>query len=168
MKFRFFKDEIILDESMENNTEQLKDINEFVEKIRLLLLENGCSLEEVTVFYKRHLDCTSVLGIKLLEGDKYDLSNYVIFDAISYKFGTGSLRVCDVDMHASAKAADAATKFMRLANGEVNWYLNAMENRIHKVLVDYEEYDIMKTVPLVKERGGLLARLFNKKNNGKE
>lgn len=110
-----------------------KDDYKYFEKI-LFEIEDvfkkiGININTKYLYYERKKNGTSILAIQLLNGNKNDKSNYVIFGCkASLNVKIASIVSCDVCLHADAKSGDYAQKILNVMSKQIIEFFETVEN----------------------------------------
>lgn len=121
---------------------QLENLNQnddhkYFEKI-LLEIEDvfkkiGININTKYLYYERKKNGTSILAIQLLNGNKNDKSNYVIFGCkASLNVKIASIVSCDVYIHADAKSGNYAQKIINLMSKQIIEFFKHIENDLYR------------------------------------
>ena len=110
-----------------------KDDYKYFEKI-LFEIEDvfkkiGININTKYLYYERKKNGTSILAIQLLNGNKNDKSNYVIFGCkASLNVKIASIVSCDVYIHADTKSCNYAQKIINLISKQIIEFFKHIKN----------------------------------------
>lgn len=82
------------------------------DKIITILKQLNIETENLSLYYERHNDSSSILAIKLINGDDLDINNYMVNWCMTNYYSDNKI-LCDVGFDAKAKVGQIA---MAVAN----------------------------------------------------
>lgn len=108
------------------------------------LLNNLISFDDKKIVYKRNPDGTSIIAIKLAEGDDKNTKNYMVVNCEAWK---GADKVtCNVEMNADAKISVSSMKLSNLISRNIVEFFEEMENDLYRK--NNFDISISLTIPL--------------------
>lgn len=139
--------------NVENSTE-LSVINEinidesvFIEIIDIIsnaMSRFGIKLEGKSIYYQRSANKTSILAIKLCNGDDNDTNNYM-FNGCDATYFNGH-NSCDVYLHANKKVGQIAMNMANLVSSDIVRFFEVVEGEL--VLNGLSESELFIRIPL--------------------
>lgn len=139
--------------NVENSTE-LSVVNEInidesiftdmIDTISNAMNRLGIKLDGKSIYYQRNANKTSILAVKLCNGDDNDTNNYMIngCDA-TYFNGHGS---CDVYLHANKKVGQAAMNMANMVSSDIVSFFDTIEGEL--ALNGLTESELFIRIPL--------------------
>jgi hypothetical protein len=108
------------------------------------LLNNLINFDDKKIVYKRNPDGTSIIAIKLAEGDDKNTKNYMVVNCEAWK---GADKVtCNVEMNADAKISVSSMKLSNLISRNIVEFFEEMENDLYRK--NNFDISISLTIPL--------------------
>lgn len=111
-----------------------KDDYKYFEKI-LFEIEDvfkkiGININTKYLYYERKKNGTSILAIQLIDGNKNDISNYMIFGCSTFISGKiiNKNVCCDIYLHADAKSGNYAQKIINILSKQIIEFFENVEN----------------------------------------
>lgn len=137
--------------------------NKILERIRVVFKELHISVNDKTIYYERFADKTSILAIKLSNGDDFDSTLYMFngCDASSFE----KYSSCDVYLHADKKVAQSALKIANLMSRDIVKFFEEIEEEL--LLNNQKDSSFSLRMPIYqkdKQNDGVakkLAKIFN-------
>lgn len=103
-----------------NQNDDHKYFEKILFEIEDVFKKIGININTKYLYYERKKNGTSILAIQLLNGNKNDKSNYVIFGCkASLNIKIASIVSCDVYIHADAKSCNYAQKIINLMSKQI-------------------------------------------------
>lgn len=97
----------------------------------------GISNTDMSIYYERHSNGTSILAIKLSPGNDSDMNNYMI-NGCMVEYRNNNLS-CDIGFHANAKVGQNAMKIANMINQDIILFFEKIEKDFFdKDLTDIE------------------------------
>jgi len=123
------------------------------------LLYNLIDFDDKKIVYKRNPDGTSMIAIKLAEGDDKNTKNYMVVNCEAWK---GADKVtCNVEMNADAKISVSSMKLANLISRNIVEFFEEIENDLYRK----NNFDISISLTIPLGEGKDLAE--NNKNKSK-
>ena len=90
----------------------------------------GININNKYLYYERKKNGTSILAIQLLNGNKNDISNYMVFGCSSFVDSTIMNKnvYCDIYLHADAKSGNYAQKVLNVMSKRIIEFFEYIEN----------------------------------------
>lgn len=126
------------------NTKYFEKITEI---IRLTFQKLKINTEGMSIYYKRYPNSTSVLAIKVSQGDDNDIQNYM-FNGCDVDYYKNDL-FCNVYLHAKAKSGKKSSSIASLITKDiVDFFQNVEKDLLKNSLTNIE---LSLKIPLNKE-----------------
>ena len=122
----------------------IENFNHITEIIRIALNRLKINTEDLSIIYQRHTDGTSILAIKVCNGDNNDLENYM-FNGCNVDYYQDSLS-CDVYLHAKSKASKNSVNLSNLISKEIINFFEEVEKELLKK--DLKNLELYVKIPL--------------------
>lgn len=105
-----------------------KYFNKILERIRAVFKELHISVNDKSIYYERYSNKTSILAIKLANGDDFDSTLYMFngCDASSFE----KYSSCDVYLHADKKVAQLASRMANLMSRDIVRFFEDFESEL--------------------------------------
>lgn len=101
---------------------------DIVDKIILSMNSLGISLEGKDVYYQRYANKTSILAIKVSNGEDSDVANFMFNGCDASEFER--YMSCDVYLHAEAKSAQTSMKIANMISSDIVDFFNTLEGEL--------------------------------------
>ena len=171
---------IKFDNSNNIDISELNTLNinlEIFETLRNKIIETfnkiGLSTEDMSIYYERHSDGSSILAIKLSKGEDFDVADYMINGCLVEYYNNEVS--CDIGFHADKKVSQKA---MHIANRNTNniilffkkleqeIYNNGLSNIALSLQISLDNYKEKEESRRDKSKiRSLLKRIITKENN---
>lgn len=117
--------ELSVDDTLDIDNEIFKSI---VDKISYCLKKLDVSLEDKSVYYQRNANKTSILAIKVCNGDDSDTTNFMFngCDATDY----AKYMSCDVYLHADKKVGQVSMSIANMISHDIVDFFSAIEGEL--------------------------------------
>lgn len=151
--------ELAVIDNLDLNSEIFNDI---LDKIVFCMKKLNIRMDDKCVYYQRSSNKTSILAIKVSNGDDCDVANFMFngCDATSYH----RYMLCDVYLHAEAKSGQASMNIANMISRDIVDFFNTMEGEL--ALKGLSDAELSIRIPLVsdtkkKEEGKFLKLIRN-------
>ena len=119
-----------------------------INKVKKGLLNLVINPDDKKIVYKRNPDGTSMIAIKLAEGDDKNTRNYMVVNCEAWK---GADKVtCNVEMNADAKISVSSMKLANLISRNIVEFFEEIENDLYRK--NNFDISISLTIPLGEEK----------------
>lgn len=119
-----------------------------INKVKKGLLNLVINPDDKKIVYKRNPDGTSMIAIKLAEGDDKNTKNYMVVNCEAWK-GTDKV-TCNVEMNADAKISVSSMKLANLISRNIVEFFEEIENDLYRK--NNFDISISLTIPLGEEK----------------
>ena len=99
-----------------------------VDKIVLCMSSLGINLDGKDVYYQRYANKTSILAIKVSNGEDHDVANFMFNGCDASEFER--YMSCDVYLHAEAKSAQYSIKIANMISSDIVDFFNTLEGEL--------------------------------------
>lgn len=150
---------------------------EIFETIKNKIIETfykiGLATDDMSIYYERHTDGSSILAIKLSKGEDFDMVNYMINGCLVEYYNNEVM--CDIGFHADKKVAQKALNIARINTKDIINFFKTLEQEIYNN--GLSDIELSLQIPLdayqEKEKSNrgkikirsLLKRIITKENN---
>ena len=117
-------------EELTNLNINIKYFERITEIIKLTFQKLRINPEGMSIYYQRYQNSTSVLAIKVSQGDDSDTQNYM-FNGCSVEYYKNDL-FCDVYLHAKAKSGKISSNIASLISKDIVEFFNNVEKDLLK------------------------------------
>lgn len=109
-----------------------ENFNELINAVEEIFSLSNINLSNSHIYYERKSNKTSILAIKVTEGNNQDKENYIFFGCSAFP-RTNDVD-CDVYIHADAKSSKNANKFLSSSNhgSVITNFFEQLEKRLLK------------------------------------
>lgn len=104
------------------------EIKKFKEKIINTFKQINLSTNEMSIYYERQSNGSSILAIKLSQGDDYDEKNYMLNGCLTEYYDNEVL--CDIGFHANAKVSKYAMQIANKNSKDIVLFFKKIEKEI--------------------------------------
>ncbi len=103
-----------------------KIIPEIIKTLNRINIDNSNKY----LYYERKKNGTSILAIQLINGNKNDISNYMVFGCSTFISGEiiNKNVCCDIYLHAEAKSGNFAQKIINIMSKQIIDFFENVEN----------------------------------------
>ena len=103
-----------------------KIIPEIIKTLNRINIDNSNKY----LYYERKKNGTSILAIQLINGNKNDISNYMVFGCSTFISGEiiNKNVCCDIYLHAEAKSGNYAQKIINIMSKQIIDFFENVEN----------------------------------------
>ena len=103
-----------------------KIIPEIIKTLNRINIDNSNKY----LYYERKKNGTSILAIQLINGNKNDISNYIVFGCSTFISGEiiNKNVCCDIYLHAEAKSGNYAQKIINIMSKQIIDFFENVEN----------------------------------------
>lgn len=131
------------------------------------------STQDMSIYYERHSDGSSILAIKLSKGEDFDMANYMINGCLVEYYNNEVM--CDIGFHADKKVGQRALNIARINTKDIINFFKTLEQEIYNH--GLSDIELSLQIPLdtyqEKEKSNkgkskirsLLKRIITKENN---
>ncbi len=121
---------------------------DIVEKITFCLNRLGIKLDGKSVYYQRYANKTSILAIKLANGEDSDVANFMFngCDANDY----AKYMSCDVYLHADKKVSQASLNIANMITHDIVEFFKMLEGEL--ALKGLSDSELFIRIPLEKDK----------------
>ena len=157
MELSNFKVENSVELSVINSVDLDESIfRDIIEKIINCMKMLGIRTDDKSVYYQRNANKTSILAIKVGNGEDGDVANFMFngCDATDY----ARYMSCDVYLHADKKVGQASMEIANMISNDIVEFFNTMEGELALKGLSYTE--LFLRIPLESEQ--------KEKNNNNE
>lgn len=157
MELSNFKVENSVELSVINSVDLDESIfRDIIEKIINCMKMLGIKTDDKSVYYQRNANKTSILAIKVGNGEDGDVANFMFngCDATDY----ARYMSCDVYLHADKKVGQASMEIANMISNDIVEFFNTMEGELALKGLSYTE--LFLRIPLESEQ--------KEKNNNNE
>jgi len=149
---------------------------EIFETIKNKIIETfnkiGLSKDDMSIYYERHADGSSILAIKLSKGEDFDMNNYMINGCL-VEYHNNEV-MCDIGFHADKKVSQRALDVARTNTKDIVHFFKTLEQEIYDEGLSNIELSLHLQLDNYKEKENpnkgkskirsLLKRIINKEN----
>ena len=121
---------------------------DLVDKIITNMSRIGISLENKCVFYQRFANKTSILAIKLGNGEDSDTNNFM-FNGCDATYFDGN-NTCDVYLHANKKIGQEAMQMANMMSRDIVEFFDTIEGEF--VIKGMADSELFIKIPLVRQQ----------------
>ena len=108
----------------------------------------GINLNYKSIYYQRNTDKTSILAIKLSNGDDFDSTLYM-FNGCDAMYFDGT-NTCDVYLHANKKVGQEAMQMANIMSRDIVEFFDTIEGEL--ILKGLSNSELFIKIPLVKQQ----------------
>ena len=149
--------------------EDYKWFEKIIPEIEIIFKRIGININNKYLYYERKKNGTSILAIQLLNGNKNDISNYMIFGCSTFiSSGIANKNVCcDVYLHADAKSGNYAQNILNIMSKQIIEFFEYIENDLCRKTEVTKEISFLISLNQVKttssgdERNNIKAKLLS-------
>lgn len=118
-----------------------------VDKISYCLKKLNVNLEGKSVYYQRNMNKTSILAIKVSNGDDCDVTNFMFngCDANEY----ARYMSCDVYLHADKKVGQVSMNISNMISSDIVDFFNTIEGEL--AMKGLSDSELFVKIPLTSE-----------------
>lgn len=106
---------------------------EIFETIKNKIIETfnkiGLSTDDMSIYYERHADGSSILAIKLSKGEDFNITNYMINGCL-VEYHNNEV-FCDIGFHADKKVSQRALEVARINTKDIILFFKTLEQEIY-------------------------------------
>ena len=99
------------------------------DKITETLKKLGISTNDMSIYYERHSNGSSILAIKLSEGEDFDMTNYMINGCL-VEYHDNEV-MCDIGFHADKKVSQRALIIANKNTKDIIHFFKTLEQEIY-------------------------------------
>ena len=150
---------------------------EIFETIKNKIIETfnkiGLSTDEMSIYYERHMNGSSILAIKLSKDEDFDMSNYMINGCL-VEYHNNEV-FCDIGFHADKKVGQRALDIARTNTKDIINFFKALEQEVYDQGLSNIELSLQLPLDTYKENEkcnrskskirSLLKKIITKENN---
>ena len=133
----------------------------------------GLSTDDMSIYYERHADGSSILAIKLSRGEVFDHANYMINGCLVEYYNNEVS--CDIVFHADQKVSQKAMNIANRNTNDIILFLRKLEQEIYNNGLSNIALSLQISLDNYKEKEesrrdkskirSLLKRIITKENN---
>ena len=142
--------------------EDYKLFEKIVPEIKAIFRKIGIDSNNKYLYYERKKNGTSILEIQLLNGNKNDVSNYMVFGCRSLIDSTFTNKsvCCDIYLYADAKSGNYAQNILNVISKQIIEFFEYIENDL--CIKNELTKEISFLIPLNQEK--MISSSDDKKN----